>query len=109
MIWMSGAEGKVTGSGPHPRAHAGRGTSPARAKERVFRFKQYAACGAPEFWIVDPERQTVEVFALSDASAAGNAGAEPRYEAAGVFTPGTPVRSPVLPDFACDPAEVFRP
>lgn len=73
-------------------------------KDRILRLQLYARFGIHEYWIVDPTAQTLEVFALSEP--AGDGG-EPAYEAAGVFTPGNPVRSRVLPGFAPDMAEVF--
>ncbi len=74
-------------------------------KDRVWRLAQYARAGVREYWIVDPQQQTVEVFVLEDPP---DEGREPRYESAGVFRPGTPVRSRVLPDFTFDPGDVFR-
>lgn len=81
--------------------------SPSSArKDRILRLRQYAIFGVREYWIIDPVQQTIEVFTLNDAPGEGG---EPRYEAAGVFTPGTSMRSGLLPGFTCDPAEVFRP
>lgn len=68
-------------------------------KDRILRVDLYARFGIREYWLVDPHQKTVEVFALSGE----------RYEALGRFTPGTPIVSRLLPDFALDPADVFHP
>lgn len=73
-------------------------------KDRVWRLSHYARAGIREYWIADPERRSIEVFVLADTSASD---VGPRYEALGIFTPGTSLRSMVLPGFTCDPAEVF--
>lgn len=65
----------------------------------------YARFGVPEFWLVDPERKTVEVFALEGRPEERG---EVRYRTVGVFVPGIPLRSLVMPGFECDPAEVFH-
>ena len=75
-------------------------------KDRIWRLVQYARAGVREYWIVDPEQQTVEVFVLGEPVGDGQ---QARYELAGVFRPGTPVRSRVLPDFTFDPADAFCP
>lgn len=73
-------------------------------KDRSLRFKLYARFGIREYWIVDPPRQTVEVFV---PAAPAGAGTEPRYESLGTFAPGEAIRSRVLPDFTPDPRDVF--
>jgi Uma2 family endonuclease len=55
----------------------------------------YARVGVPEYWLVDPERETVRAFALGD-------GAYAPIPANGGVT-----RSRVLPDFAVDAAALF--
>lgn len=74
-------------------------------KDRILRLKLYARFGIREYWIVDPRGRTVEVFTLSNPDAPEEAR---RYEPAGRFRAGEPVRSRVLPDFSPDPALIFE-
>ncbi len=67
-------------------------------KDRILRLNLYARAGIREYWLVNPQEKTVEVFTLS-----GNG-----YEKLGCFTPGTPIRSRILPDFSPDATDVFR-
>ena len=50
---------------------------------------EYEATGIPEYWIVDPETNTITVLVLSGAS----------YIVHGEFKPGTVATSVVLPEF----------
>lgn len=74
-------------------------------KDRLLRLRLYARFGIREYWIVDPGGRTVEVFALNDPDAPEG---DRRYEPAGCFQPGSPIRSRVLPEFAPDPSLIFE-
>lgn len=74
-------------------------------KDRILRLKLYARFGIREYWIVDPRGHTVEVFTLSNPNAREE---DRRYEPAGCFEPGNPVRSRILPDFSPDPSLIFE-
>lgn len=66
-------------------------------KDRILRVNLYARFGIREYWLVNPEARTVEVFALAGES----------YGVPRCFRPGTPIVSSVLPNFSPDPDEVF--
>ena len=57
--------------------------------DRRTKFRLYARAGVREYWIVDPERRTIEVFALRGHS----------FTLLNRYEPGETVRSEVLPDF----------
>lgn len=40
----------------------------SRQRDRHDKFHEYAAAGVQEYWIVDPEAETVEVFYLEDGA-----------------------------------------
>lgn len=67
--------------------------------DRRTKFRLYARARVREYWIVDPERRTIEVFALRGHSFT----LLNRYEA------GETVRSEVLPDFEVAVNEVCPP
>jgi Uma2 family endonuclease len=65
-----------------------------RRHDLVTKRGEYAEAGIPEYWIVDPEEETITVFVL-----------RPRrktYVAHGVFRKGEQASSKVLPGFAVD-------
>jgi len=66
-----------------------------RARDLGRKKELYAALGVPEYWLVDPERRAIDVFALRDGVD------EPLPEEDGI------VRSLVLPDLAIDVAGLF--
>ncbi len=66
--------------------------------DRQTKFKLYQKFGVREYWIVDPDKETIEIFV---AGAGG-------YELLGPFSRGQSVRSDVLTGFACSVDEVFR-
>lgn len=68
-----------------------------RRTDRVDKFKEYARAGISEYWIVDPEARTFEVFVLQD-------GAYTLLVKAG---PGEKARAQLLDDFAVAVDEVF--
>jgi Uma2 family endonuclease len=54
-----------------------------RRTDRSEKFYEYARAGVSEYWLVDPDRRTVEVFALQEGV----------YELVGHYGPGEVVRS----------------
>ena len=76
--------------------------SPSTARlDRGRKMRIFASYAVPEYWIVDPLRQRIEVHVL-DAQDAGRA-----YRRAQDAAPGDAVRSVVLPGLAFDAARVF--
>ncbi len=65
--------------------------------DRRVKFDVYAQAGVPEYWIVDPDLRTVEVFVLDQGA----------YRLLDRFTPGVEVRSQLLPDFSIPVEEIF--
>jgi len=57
--------------------------------DRRMKFDIYATAGVREYWIIDPEARTIELFELRDS----------RYELRGKHGVGETVRSEVLPGF----------
>jgi Uma2 family endonuclease len=77
-------------------------TSPGsadRKRDLVEKRADYARCGVPEYWIVDPETETITVLTLP----AGKT----EYAAHGEFQPGQQATSVLLPGFAVDVAACF--
>ncbi|MFQ6058661.1 MAG: Uma2 family endonuclease, partial [Anaerolineae bacterium] len=54
--------------------------------DRVEKFAEYARAGVNEYWIVDPEREVVEVYVLRKGT----------YEPQGLWKPGQRARSELL-------------
>jgi Uma2 family endonuclease len=57
-------------------------------------FQRY---GVPEYWIVDPVGETIEIYRLAESA----------YELMGTFSGGDDMRSAVLPDLRLTPSSVF--
>lgn len=70
-----------------------------RHADRVEKFTEYAAAGIPEYWLVDPEDQTVEVFTLQERA----------YVLEIKVELGESARSQVLEGFSVPVDEVFSP
>lgn len=68
-------------------------------RDRIVKRGLYARNGVPEYWIVDPEEQTIEVLRLSRSA----------YVPAGYFGVGSTLVSAVLPALSLPVAEVFQP
>lgn len=68
-----------------------------RNRDLEIKRKLYAKYGVPEYWIVDPDRQTIQVLVLHQDG----------FHEKGLFAPGTSLQSDVLPAFSLDPAELF--
>ena len=65
--------------------------------DRRTKFALYAEMGVREYWIVDPDEQTVEVFSLQEG----------RYALVNRFGPDATLRSDLLPAFEIAVADVF--
>lgn len=61
-------------------------------RDLVVKRAEYAAAGIPEYWIIDPERETVTVLALDGA----------HYTERGVYRPGDMAVAATLPGFTVD-------
>ena len=68
-----------------------------REVDRGEKFAEYAKAGVREYWIVDPEKRTVEVFALR-----GHV-----YEPLGIFREGETARSALLQGLEISVKEIF--
>ena len=78
--------------------------SPSTAQlDRGRKMRIFARYAAPEYWIVDPVRQRIEVHVL-ERDVAEAAGA---YRRAQIAAPGDTVRSVALPGLTFDAARVF--
>jgi Uma2 family endonuclease len=71
-----------------------------RKTDRTTKFQDYAAHGVREYWIIDPDDETVEQYHLVDADA------NPRYELLLKSGDGT-IRSIVLTGFAIPVRAMF--
>ena len=72
--------------------------SPATAeKDRIFKRRLYAKYGVQEYWIVNPEEETIEVLTL------GKQG----YERAGLYRKDETLTSKLLPGLQIPLTEVF--
>ena len=73
-------------------------TSPATEyRDREIKRKLYANYGVREYWLVDPDKETIEVMELSEGG----------FKTAAVYTKGEKVQSPTLVGLSFDPREVF--
>jgi Uma2 family endonuclease len=68
-----------------------------RQRDLQAKRRDYALARIPEYWIVDPQEQTVTVLTLN----------ENQYQVHGEFKPGTKATSVLLPEFSIDVAELF--
>ncbi len=69
-----------------------------RERDLVAKRNDYAQAGVAEYWIVDPDEQTVIVLSLDGQS----------YRTHGEFQPGTVAASPLLPKFQINVTELFE-
>lgn len=65
--------------------------------ELQHKFEVYESSGIKEYWIVDPESQTLLVYTLKDD----------KYQASRLMTSGDKVKSSVLKNFELDLGEFF--
>ncbi len=75
--------------------------SPSTKKhDRTTKFEDYALHGIREYWIIDPDKQTVEQFALLVPT-------DKSYLPYGKFMPGDDIKSIVLTEFEIPVAAIF--
>ncbi len=67
------------------------------AVDRLTKHDVYARAGIPEYWIVKPERQTVELFVLEDGE----------YRSLGIFKEQATLPSRVVPDLPMQVEQFF--
>ena len=67
-------------------------------RDRVAKRQLYGRYGVEEYWVVDPEQQVVEIYRSQDGP----------LEPVGSFIGDEKITSPLLPDFTCAPASIFR-
>ena len=67
------------------------------ASDRRVKHALFERFGVPEYWIVDPESETIQVFRLSDG----------RYKAPLEYEIGDRLESPLLPGLSIPLSEVF--
>jgi len=68
--------------------------------DRKIKFEDYALHGVREYWIIDPEKQCVEQFALMMP-------ADKTYLPYGKFFPGQDIKSIAIPGFEIPVAAIF--
>ncbi|MEL6442078.1 MAG: Uma2 family endonuclease [Cyanobacteria bacterium J06621_8] len=69
-----------------------------RNREYIAKRMQYQDCGIPEYWIIDPDTQTVLVLQLSQGT----------YQETGSFYGESRLRSPQFPKLDITAAEIFE-
>jgi Uma2 family endonuclease len=69
----------------------------SRRRDSERKKREYAQAAIPEYWLVDPELQTVTVFALE----------KHEYVIHGIFRPGEDATSRLLAGFAAPVAAIF--
>lgn len=69
-----------------------------RERDLVAKRNDYAQAGVAEYWIVDPDEQTVIVLSLDGQS----------YRTHGEFQQGTVATSPLLPKFQINVTELIE-
>ncbi len=70
----------------------------SREKDLIIKRKLYASFGIREYWVVDPEAQSIEVFVWSEQG----------YVSAGLFGNTDRLSTPLLPHLNLSLAKLFR-
>ena len=74
--------------------------SPSTVKmDRGIKMETYARHGVPEYWIVDPGAQSIEIYRIDRVAG--------RYRHEGAHGAGSPATTPLLPALSVDPADLF--
>lgn len=68
-------------------------------RDRVLKLAAYARTGVPEYWVVDPVGDTIDVFVAAEGGGYG----QPRR-----YAPGDTLSPVALPDLVIDVAAVLR-
>lgn len=71
-----------------------------KRNDRKTKFEDYALHGIREYWIIDPDKQCVEQYALLVPT-------DTTYLPYGKFIPGDDIKSIVLPEFEIPVAAIF--
>lgn len=72
--------------------------SPSTARyDRTVKYQLYQRAGVREYWIVDPDNRTVQVYILVDG----------HYNACDIYLGGTKVPVGIWEDFSIDMSQVF--
>ncbi len=69
-----------------------------RKKDLEIKKKIYARYGVQEYWVVDPDADTVEILILGDTG----------YASAGVYDRTQRLSSALLPDLSLELSDIFR-
>ncbi|MER3433062.1 MAG: Uma2 family endonuclease [Leptolyngbya sp. ERB_1_1] len=69
-----------------------------RDRDLIRKRAQYAKRGIPEYWLIDPENQSVTVLTLEGD----------RYAEVGAFQNDRPITSPQFPQLQLTPAQLFE-
>ena len=69
----------------------------SRRRDRIDKRDLYEQHGVREYWLIDPEAQTIEVLHLKDGE----------YQLAGRWRPGDQAKSQLLQDFAVPVSELL--
>ncbi|MBI5348688.1 MAG: Uma2 family endonuclease [Chloroflexi bacterium] len=66
-------------------------------RDRIIKKEEYAQAGIPEYWIVDPEAKTVEIYRLEGKT----------YQTHSALTEKDKLTSPTFPNFEISVVELF--
>ena len=66
-------------------------------RDRVAKYKLYGKYGVREYWLIDRDAQTVEVYQLKDKS----------FDLSAKLRDDDKLTTPVLPDFSCTARQIF--
>jgi Uma2 family endonuclease len=72
-------------------------------RDRHIKLNLYSARGVDEYWIVDPENQSVEIYRRSGQRTSGDANLDMRVN----LLRGDELTSPVLPGFSIQVSSLF--